>query len=114
MHISGGPSLQTVMMADIFSCSSVVARQFGVLNGQDLDFAVVCIDRAATPRFVPAPIGPGNAALSMGQSVAVIGTSSGIPFKIDSGGSVRDSRAGVLRLPHGHHRHLRRQLGLGL
>jgi len=96
MHISDGPGLQIVTMADVFWCSFVVARQFGVVNGQDFDFAVVRVDRAATPRFVPAPIRPGNAALSTGQNVAVIGTSSGIPFKIDSGGSVRDSRAGVL------------------
>ncbi|MFP2927759.1 hypothetical protein ACLESO_21680 [Pyxidicoccus sp. 3LG] len=50
----------------------------------------------ATPRFTPAPVRTGNTALSVGQSVAVIGSSSAIPFKIDSGGTVRDPRAGSL------------------
>jgi V8-like Glu-specific endopeptidase len=89
-------TLQTVTMADVFSCHSVVARQQGTVGGKNLDFAVVRIDRAATPRFKPAPVRVGNTALATGQNVAVIGSGSGIPFKIDSGGSVRDPRAGVL------------------
>jgi V8-like Glu-specific endopeptidase len=89
-------TLQTVTTADVFSCQSIVARQQSTVNGQNLDFAVVRIDRAATPRFTPAPVRVGNTALAAGQNVAVIGSGSGIPFKIDSGGSVRDPRAGVL------------------
>jgi V8-like Glu-specific endopeptidase len=89
-------TLQTVTTADIFSCTSIVARQQGTVNGQNLDFAVVRIDRAATPRFTPAPVRTGNTALSVGQNVAVIGSGSGIPFKIDAGGSVRDARSGTL------------------
>jgi hypothetical protein len=38
----------------------------------------------------------GNTALSTAQNVAVIGCGSGVPFKIDSGGSVRDPRASTL------------------
>ncbi|HWN69422.1 MAG TPA: serine protease, partial [Haliangium sp.] len=89
-------TLQTVTTADVFSCTSIVARTLGTVGGQNLDFAVLRIDRAATPRFVPAPIRPGNTALAAGQNVAVIGSGSGIPFKIDSGGAVRDARAGTL------------------
>jgi hypothetical protein len=89
-------TLQPVTTADIFSCTSIVARTQGTVGGQNLDFAVLRIDRPATPRFVPAPIRPGNTAMAAGQNVAVIGSGSGIPFKVDSGGSVRDPRAGVL------------------
>jgi Trypsin-like peptidase domain len=89
-------TLQTVTTADIFSCTSIVARTLGTVGGQNLDFAVLRIDRAATPRFVPAPIRPGNTALTVGQNVAVIGSGSGIPFKVDSGGTVRNARAGTL------------------
>jgi V8-like Glu-specific endopeptidase len=89
-------SLETITTADVFSCTQIVARQQATVNGRNLDYAVVRIDRAATPRFTPAPIRAGGAALPNGTSVTVIGSGSGIPFKIDSGGSVRDARAGTL------------------
>ncbi len=89
-------ALQPVTTADIFSCSSIVARQQSTVNGRNLDFAVLRLDRPAAPRFAPAPVRAGNAAMAAGQNVAVIGSGSGIPFKIDSGGSVRDPRASVL------------------
>ncbi|AKJ07333.1 trypsin-like peptidase [Archangium gephyra] len=89
-------TLQPVTTADIFSCTSIVARQQATVNGQNLDFAVLRLDRAATPRFTPAPVRTGNTALTAGQNVAVIGSGSGIPFKIDSGGAVRDTRSGTL------------------
>jgi hypothetical protein len=62
----------------------------------DLDYAIVRLDRPVTPRFTPAPIRPGNAAMSVGASVAVIGSGSGIPFKIDTGGEVRTGREDTL------------------
>ncbi|WPB78812.1 serine protease [Archangium violaceum] len=89
-------TLKTVTTADIYSCAAIVARQQGTVNGQNLDYAVLKLDRPATPRFTPAPVRTGNTALTVGQNVAVIGSGSGIPFKIDSGGSVRDTRSGTL------------------
>ncbi|MFP2932122.1 trypsin-like serine peptidase [Pyxidicoccus sp. 3LG] len=89
-------AMQPVTTADIFSCQSIVVRQQATVNGRNLDYAIVKLDRAATPRFVPAPIRAGGAALPVGTNVTVIGSGSGIPFKIDSGGSVRDARAGTL------------------
>ncbi|RKG59525.1 serine protease [Corallococcus sp. AB011P] len=89
-------SMQKVTTADIFSCQAIVARQQATVGGRNLDFAIVRLDRPATPRFTPAPIRAGNAALPVGTNVTVIGSGSGIPFKIDSGGSVRDARAGTL------------------
>ncbi len=89
-------TLETVTTADIFSCQSIVVRQQAVVNGRNLDYAIVRIDRPATPRFSPAPVRAAAGPLSAGQNVAVIGSGSGIPFKIDAGGSVRDPRAGTL------------------
>jgi V8-like Glu-specific endopeptidase len=89
-------ALQTVTTADIFSCASIVARQQGTVGTQNLDYAVIRLDRSAAPRFTPAPVRSGNTALAAGQNVAVIGSGSGIPFKIDSGGSVRDARSATL------------------
>lgn len=88
-------TLQTVTTADIFSCAAIVARAQGTVSGQNLDYAVVRLDRAATPRFTPAPVRTGDTALANGARVAVIGSGSGIPFKIDAGGSVRDPRGTI-------------------
>ncbi|RYZ43255.1 MAG: serine protease [Myxococcaceae bacterium] len=93
---SAAGAMQTVTTADIFSCQAIVARQQATVGGRNLDFAIVRLDRPATPRFTPAPIRAGNAALAVGTNVTVIGSGSGIPFKIDSGGSVRDARSGTL------------------
>ncbi|RKH05148.1 serine protease [Corallococcus praedator] len=89
-------TMQTVTTADIFSCQAIVARQQATVGGRNLDFAIVRLDRPATPRFTPAPIRAGNAALAVATNVTVIGSGSGIPFKIDSGGAVRDARSGTL------------------
>lgn len=93
---TGATTLQTVTTADIFSCTSIVARAEGKVNGQTLDYAILRLDRPATPRFTPAPVRAGNTALAAGQGVAVIGSGSGIPFKIDAGGRVRDGRSSIL------------------
>ncbi|MEZ4364405.1 MAG: serine protease [Kofleriaceae bacterium] len=89
-------TLETITTADVFACQSIVVRQQAVVGGRNLDYAVVRIDRAATPRFTPAPVRTATTALSVGTGVAVIGCGSGVPFKIDSGGAVRDARAGTL------------------
>ncbi|MCP3141689.1 serine protease [Pyxidicoccus xibeiensis] len=89
-------TLQPVTTADIFSCQSIVARRQSTTGGRNLDYAVIRLDRPATPRFTPAPVRAGNAPLPAGTRVTVIGSGSGIPFKIDSGGSVRDARASTL------------------
>ncbi|NPC85575.1 trypsin-like peptidase domain-containing protein, partial [Pyxidicoccus fallax] len=89
-------ALQTVTTADVFSCQSIVVRQQSTTNGRNLDYAIVRLDRAATPRFAPAPVRTVAEPISVGANVTVIGSGSGIPFKIDSGGSVRDARASTL------------------
>ncbi|HWN66422.1 MAG TPA: serine protease [Haliangium sp.] len=89
-------TLQTVTTADIFSCTSIVARAQSSSKGKVLDYAIVRIDRPATPRFTPAPVRKGLVPLSVGQNVAVIGSGSGVPFKIDAGGTVRDARSSIV------------------
>ena len=85
-------SMHTVTSADVFRCQSVVARELS----STVDYAVVRLNRAATPRFTPAPVRSQQTALDAGQRISVIGSPSGIPHKIDSGAAVRDSRAGTL------------------
>jgi hypothetical protein len=90
-HRTTADTLRTLTTADIFKCTAIVVRKQG-----SVDFALVRLDRPATPRFAPAPVKTGNTALTPGQNVAVIGSGSGIPFKVDSGGSVRDPRSNTL------------------
>jgi V8-like Glu-specific endopeptidase len=93
-------ALETVTTADIFACQSIVTREERTVGGMVLDYAILRLDRAATPRFTPAPIRAGNGPMVTGQQVTVIGSGSGIPFKIDSGGSVRDARASASTLDY--------------
>ncbi|NOJ95314.1 trypsin-like serine protease [Corallococcus coralloides] len=86
--------LQTITSQDVFSCKSIVARHLSTgSEATNVDYAIIRLDRSAAPRFKPAPVRPGNAPLTVGQNVAVIGSGSGVPFKIDSGGSVRENYA---------------------
>ncbi|NOJ77583.1 serine protease [Myxococcus xanthus] len=89
-------SVQTMTTQDIFSCKEIVVRRDNTSGGRTLDYAIIRLDRPAAPRFTPAPIRPGNAAMTTGANVAVIGSGSGIPLKIDSGGIVRNGRASPL------------------
>lgn len=84
-------ALEPVTTADIFSCASVVARAIT----PSVDFAVVRLSRSAAPRFTPSPVRRSTSSLVTGARVAVIGTGSGVPFKIDSGGMVRDPGNGL-------------------
>jgi hypothetical protein len=93
---TGADTLQTVSTQDIFTCAEIVVRQHSKEHSQDLDYAVIRLDRPATPRFTPAPVLLESVPVSAGDSVAVIGAGSGIPLKIDSGGTVRDPRASTL------------------
>ena len=90
-------TMELITTQDIFSCQSLVVRQYGTTpDGRTLDYAIARLDRSAVPRFAPAPVRLEDSPLSTGQRVAVIGASSHIPFKIDSGGLVRTTRSSTL------------------
>ena len=75
--------LNTIQSADVFSCSSVASQ---LNSGQD--FAIVRLDRPATPRFIPAPVRISRTPLAQGQQIATIGVPDGTPIKISSGAIV--------------------------
>ncbi|MBN8231327.1 trypsin-like peptidase domain-containing protein [Corallococcus macrosporus] len=81
-------TVATVTSEDIFTVSEVV-----LMGGSTdpNDYAFVRLDRSATPRFTPARVAFGTYPLSFGAPVATIGSSSGMPLKIDSGGTVRST-----------------------
>jgi V8-like Glu-specific endopeptidase len=92
---SAASTLEPLTTDDVFSCASIVARAETQTSQGAVDYAVIRLNRRATPRFTPAPVRRSMANLLTGQAVAVIGSGSGVPFKIDSGGSVRDPGNGV-------------------
>ncbi len=85
-------ALPRVSTDDIFRCKAIVATEQSNRLGMSIDYSVVQLDRMATPRFTPAPVRQESAPLLQNDRLAVIGSGSGIPFKIDSGGAVRDVR----------------------
>lgn len=84
--------LAPLTAADVFKCAAIVAR----VETSTVDYALLRLDRAATPRFTPAPVRAGADAVTPGEALVVIGAPSGLPLKYDDGGRVRDARAGVL------------------
>jgi hypothetical protein len=92
----GHGELQTVTTEDIFSCAEVVVNEKSNNNRETPDYGIIRLDRPATPRFTPAPVARAPLPMRTGETVAVIGSGSGIPFKIDAGGTVRDPRSSTL------------------
>lgn len=78
-------AVRTITSEDVFTCSQVLVQR----NDQVLDYAIIRLDRYATPRFTPAPVRAQRSPLDAAQRVSVIGSPLGIPLKIDSSGSVR-------------------------
>lgn len=80
---------------DVFSCAEpVVFRKQGAIVGNarvDIDFAVVRLDRSATPRFAPVKLRP-SAKQLMGSSLTVFGFPSGVPLKVAGNGKVMSVR----------------------
>lgn len=85
-HYTDQDVLNPLTEDDVFACSQIVVRSDWP------DYAVVRLDRPATPRFSPLPIKQGDFALRPGEPLRMIGFPSGIPAKIDDGGRVIDPR----------------------
>ncbi len=86
--------LATITADDVFSCAEIITSVDRMNpDGTRQDYAFVRLNRSAAPRFTPASVARTNGPTTMGQSVTVIGFGSGIPAKIDSGGTVTDLRA---------------------
>jgi hypothetical protein len=82
----------TITSADVFTCAAIVAR----VQTSTVDYGVIRLDRKATPRFTPAAVRPGRAAVGLADPLVVIGVPSGLPFKVADGAFVRDPRASTL------------------
>lgn len=86
-HYRAPGELETIAAEDVFTCRELLVRRLS-LGSELQDFAIVRLNRAATPRFTPAPITREEGSLRTGDALAMIGYGSGIPLKIDDGGRV--------------------------
>lgn len=94
-HYEGPGSLAVIRDEDVYSCQRVVARGSAVPGQYTPDFALIQLDRPVEGGRAPAIIRPATA-LALQERLAMIGFGSGLPAKIDSGGSVADPRASTL------------------
>ena len=95
-HLDDPTHLAVIRDEDVYSCARVVSEGLPLLVGDYTpDFAVVQLDRPVEGAHVPALVRPATP-LDQGESLAMIGFGSGLPAKIDTGGSVADPRADQL------------------
>lgn len=77
---------------DMFYCKKILTRKVS----RWVDFAIIQLDRPATPRFKPALFKRLAEPMVEKSEVLVIGFPSGLPMKIADNGKVRDARANDL------------------
>jgi V8-like Glu-specific endopeptidase len=87
--------LASIVEEDIYRCSQLVVQELSESRSGRLDYAILQLDRPATPRFEPAPVAR-NVAMTVGEPVTIIGFGSGLPAKIDDGGKVTEARTNTL------------------
>lgn len=91
--MSSERQLTTIVEDDVYRCARLVVRD--QTRGQRTpDFAIIQLDRPVAPPRRPIEVRSGSAALDERESLSMIGFGSGLPSKIDSGGTVADPRAG--------------------
>jgi len=91
-HLEGPDQLATIRDEDVYSCARIVVQGTPQLGDHTPDFVVVQLDRPVEGARSPASIRPATP-LDEQEPVAMIGFGSGLPAKIDTGGTVADPRA---------------------
>ena len=91
-HLDDPTRLAAIRDEDVYSCAGVVSQ--GSPRGTNFtpDYAVIQLDRPVTGGHLPVLIRAATP-LDPQEPIAMIGFGSGLPAKIDSGGSVADARA---------------------
>ncbi len=81
--------LETITEDDVFTCSALLAQA----NNDEVDYAILRLDRPVSPDRTPVAVRTADAPLQRGEPLVVVGFGSGLPAKIDQGGTVVDPRA---------------------
>ena len=91
-HLVDETNLAVIRDEDVYACARVISQGAPEGDSYTPDFAVVQLDRPVEGARSRALIRPATP-LEEQERVAMIGFGSGLPAKIDSGGSVADPRA---------------------
>ncbi len=91
-HLDAPGRLAAIRDEDVYSCARVVSQRAPDGGNFTPDFAVIQLDRPVEGAQIPVSIRPATP-LGLQERLAMIGFGSGLPAKIDSGGSVADPRA---------------------
>lgn len=78
----------------VYACRRLIVQAEDQQGGRTRDYAIFQLDRPASS-YTPANVHPTRPQLSPGDGFVLIGSPSGIPVKVDMGGTVRDPRASV-------------------
>ncbi len=87
-----GVGLEPVTTDEVFACQRVIVQAQSDSGGVKRDYAIFQLDRPASG-FTPANVLPQRPSFGIGDAFVLIGSPSGLPVKIDTGGTVRDARA---------------------
>jgi len=87
-------SLAPILESDVYSCERIVLDP-SAGNALTPDFAIIQLDRPVTSDHVPARVRAADP-LEVGDWLAMIGSGSGLPAKIDSGAWVAEADADEL------------------
>ena len=94
-YMESATALATIEATDVYECVELLVNQ-EPSRSTDLDYAILRLDRSASPRHAPAEVEKQRVAMRVGDPVTMIGFGSGLPAKIDTGGTVVDASAGTL------------------
>lgn len=94
-HYDQPNMLAAIRDEDVYSCRRVVSQGSAGSGSFTPDFAVIQLDRPVRGGQTPAVIRPAKPLAEL-ESLSMIGFGSGLPAKIDDGGSVADPRAAQL------------------
>jgi hypothetical protein len=82
--------LEPISSNDLYACREIVWQEISDRNGRQIDYALIQLDRPASGRT---PLKIRTTPANDDEPLAVIGTGSGLPIKIDRGGRVVTARA---------------------
>lgn len=85
-------ALLTLTADDVYSCSDVLAAEVSVPDAErEVDYAWLRLDRPVLGRM-PMPLDPALPVLAVGEPLAVVSHTQGVPLKLDSSPRVVDTR----------------------
>lgn len=95
-YLTGPSQLAPIRDEDVYTCKLIALRDEATDDALTPDFAVVQLDRPVTGGHQPVAVRPATTPLAQDEPLTMIGFGSGLPAKIDSGGTVDDPRTNTL------------------